>query len=100
MNHHGNITAGLDLGAKYSHLCLLDTQSGEIIEQSRLRSTIETFENRFASMPAMQITVEAGTPWVSRLLKRCGHQVNVTNARQLRLSYHNKHKSDWLDAEN
>ena len=102
MNHHSNITAGLDLGDKYSHLCLLDTQSGDVIEQSRLRSTIEIFEKRFSSMPAMHITLEAGTqsPWVSRLLKRCGHQVNVANARQLRLIYQNKHKSDQLDAEN
>jgi hypothetical protein len=31
------MTAGLDLGDNYSHLCLLDAQSGEIIEESRLR---------------------------------------------------------------
>ena len=33
------MTAGLDLGDRYSYLCLLDTESGEIIEQSRLRTT-------------------------------------------------------------
>ena len=27
-----NITAGLDLGDRYSHLCLLDTDSDEVIE--------------------------------------------------------------------
>lgn len=27
------ITAGLDLGDKYSYLCLIDTDSGEIIEE-------------------------------------------------------------------
>jgi hypothetical protein len=26
-------TAGLDLGDNYSHLCLLDTESGEVIEE-------------------------------------------------------------------
>jgi hypothetical protein len=27
------MTAGLDLGDKYSYLCLIDSQSGEIIEE-------------------------------------------------------------------
>src|SRR5215218_496301 len=30
------ITAGVDLGDKYSYLCLIDTQSGEVVEASRL----------------------------------------------------------------
>jgi hypothetical protein len=33
------MTAGVDLGDKYSYLCLLDTQSGEVIEEGRLRTT-------------------------------------------------------------
>jgi hypothetical protein len=43
------ITAGLDLGDKYSYLCLIDTQSGEVIEESRLRTTPEAFGRRFCS---------------------------------------------------
>jgi hypothetical protein len=27
------VTAGLDLGDKYTYLCLIDTQSGEVIEE-------------------------------------------------------------------
>ena len=34
------MTAGMDLGDKYSHLCLIDTQSCELIEESRLRTTV------------------------------------------------------------
>jgi hypothetical protein len=30
-----HMTAGLDLGDKYSHLCLIDTQSGEVMERKR-----------------------------------------------------------------
>jgi hypothetical protein len=30
------VTAGLDLGDKYSYLCLLDTDSGEPIEEGLL----------------------------------------------------------------
>src|SRR5215210_1420578 len=43
------MTAGLDLGDKYSYLCLIDTLSGEVIEEGRLRTTPETFRRRFAS---------------------------------------------------
>jgi hypothetical protein len=30
------MTAGLDLGDKYSYLCLIDTESGEIMEEGLL----------------------------------------------------------------
>jgi transposase len=50
----------------------------------------------------MRIAIEGGThsPWVSRLLKECGHEVLVANARKLRLIYANKRKTDEIDAEN
>ena len=69
-------TTGLDLDDRYSHLYLIDTQSGEILEESQLRTTPEAFERRFGSEPPLKIAVKVGTylPWVSRLLKRCGHE--------------------------
>src|ERR671911_449509 len=97
------VTAGLDLGDKYSYLCLIDTQSGEVIEEGRLRTTPETFRRRFASeQPPMRIAIEAGThsPWASRVLEECGHEVLVADARKLRLIYANKQKTDEIDAEN
>ena len=50
----------------------------------------------------MRVAIEAGThsPWVSRLLEECGHEVLVANARKLRLIYANKRKTDEVDAEN
>ena len=30
------VTAGVDLGDKYSYLCLIDQQSGEVIEEGLL----------------------------------------------------------------
>ena len=96
------MTAGLDLGDKYSYLCLIDTESGEVIEEGRLRTTPEAFERRFASERALRIAIEAGThsPWASRVLEECGHEVLVANARKLRLIYANKQKTDEIDAEN
>ena len=94
-------TAGLDLGDKHSHLCLIDTESGEVIEESRLRTTPEAFERRFGSEEPLKIAVEVGThsPWVSRLLKHLGHEVLVANARKVRLIYAEGRKTDRIDAE-
>jgi transposase len=95
------MTAGLDLGDKYSYLCLIDQHSGEIMEEGRLHTTPETFKRRFASEQPMRIAIEAGThsPWASRVLEECGHEVLVANARKLRLIYANKRKTDEIDAE-
>ena len=96
------MTAGLDLGDKYSYLCLIDTVSGEVIEEGRLRTSPEAFRRRFASERPLRIAIEAGThsPWASRVLEECGHEVLVANARKLRLIYANKRKTDEVDAKN
>ena len=99
---HPKTTAGVDLGDKYSYLCLIDTLSGEVIEEGRLRTSYETFRRRFASEQPMRIAIETGThsPWVSRLLRELGHEVLVANSRKTRLIYANKRKTDEVDAEN
>jgi transposase len=88
------MTAGLDIGDRYSHLCLIDTQSGEVVEEGRLRTTPEALRRRFASERPMPIAIETGThsPWISRLLEELGHEMLVANARKLRLIYANKRK--------
>ena len=96
------MTAGLDLGDKYSYLCLIDQESGEVVEEGRLRTTPEALRWRFASEQPLRIAIEAGThsPWASRVLEECGHEVLVANARKLRLIYANKRKTDEVDAQN
>jgi transposase len=96
------MTAGLDLGDKYSYLCLIDQHSGEVVEEGRLRTTPEAFRRRFVSEQPMRIAIEAGThsPWASRVIEECGHEVLVANARKTRLIYANKRKTDEIDAEN
>jgi transposase len=95
------MTAGLDLGDKYSYLCLLDDESGEVIEEGRLRTTPEAFERRFGSEQPLKIAIEIGThsPWVSRLLTECGHELLIANPRKTRLIYGERRKTDKLDAE-
>jgi transposase len=97
------VTAGLDLGDNYTYLCLVNVQSGEVLEEGRLRTTPEAFKRCFDSeQQPLRIAIEVGThsPWVSRLLGELGHEVLVANARKIRLIYANKRKSDKLDAKN
>jgi transposase len=96
------VTAGLDLGDKYSYLCFIDSQSGEVIEEGRLRTSPEAFLRGFGSERPMRIAIEAGThsPWASRMLEGLGHEVLVANSRKLRLIYANRRKTDEVDAQN
>ena len=73
-----------------------------MIEEGRLHTTPEAFRRRFASGRPVRIAIEAGThsPWASRVLEECGHEVLVANARKLRLIYANKRKTGEIDAEN
>ena len=73
---HLELTAGIDLSDRHSHLCLLGTESGEVIEQSRISTDPKAFEKRFQGCQQMRVAIEAGThsPWVSRLLEEYGRR--------------------------
>ncbi len=92
--------AGLDLGDKYSHLCILNVEDGTVEEESRIPTTPKALKRRFSTCPKMKIAIEVGThsPWVSRLLEECGHEVIVANPRKVALISRNKNKSDKIDA--
>jgi transposase len=73
------------------------------MEEGRLRTTPEALRRRYSSeLQPLQVAIEAGThsPWVSRVLEECGHEVLVANPRKTRLIYTNKRKTDEIDAEN
>lgn len=94
------LTVGLDLGDRFSHLCVVDG-TGEVVEESRLRTTETGLRRRFEGTGRLRVVVEVGThsPWASRLLRELGHEVWVANPRELRLIYRNDRKSDRVDAE-
>lgn len=95
-------TIGVDIGDRHSHLCLLDTETGDVVEEARITTNPAAFERRFAGSAPVRIAIEAGThsPWISRLLEENGHEVLVSNARKIRLIYGEGRKTDRLDAEN
>jgi transposase len=71
-----------------------------VVEEGRLRTTPEALRRRFDSEQPLRIAIEAGThsPWISRLLEECAHEVLVANPRKTRLIYGGKRKTDKLDA--
>ena len=58
---HPPMTAGLDLGDKYSYLRLIDTHSGEVIDEGRLRTTPEALRRRFASERPLRRAIPPST---------------------------------------
>jgi len=94
------LTAGMDLGDRYSEVCVVDG-AGEVIERTRLQTTERGVRHYFEGRVSMRAVIEVGThsPWVSRLLEELGHEVLVANPRKVRLIYGNERKSDHLDSE-
>lgn len=101
MEQRNALTIGLDVGDRHSQVCILDGTSGEVLEESRIRTTRAGIKNYFASRQPAVITLEVGThsPWISRALVSEGHEVIVANARKVRLIHGSSRKNDKLDAE-
>ena len=93
-------TAGLDLGDRFSQVCLLDAAGGVVLSE-RVATTPTALQQFFGSRSHLRIALESGThsPWVSRLLAALGHETVVGNPRRLRSITCNPRKSDRFDAE-
>ena len=93
-------TAGLDLGDRFSQICLLDSDGAVVLSQ-RVASTHEGLQRFFGGRSRLRIALESGThsPWVSRLLAKLGHETIVGNPRRIRSITCNPRKSDRFDAE-
>lgn len=94
-------TVGLDVGDRFTFFCVLEQDSGEVVEEGRMRTTREALRRRFGGQPRMRIALEVGpqSPWMSRLLEDLGHEVIVANARRVALIHGNTRKQDSVDAE-
>jgi transposase len=94
------MTVGLDLSDKFTSVCFLDG-AGDVIEESRIRTSEAAFTLRFGSIESCRIILEVGThsPWASRLLSSQGHEVVVANPGRVRLIADGVRKTDRSDAE-
>ena len=94
------VTIGMDLGDKTSRYCALNA-AGEVLVEGSCPTTKKGMAQLFGSMGHCRVAVEVGThsPWVSRELKKFGHEVIVANARQVKLISQSSRKNDKLDAQ-
>ena len=92
-------TVGLDVSDRYTQVYVVDA-AGQRVEETRIRTTPAGVQRWFTGRPRMRVVLEVGThsPWLSRAVVACGHEVLVANARKLRLIYQNDRKSDRVDA--
>jgi len=95
------VTLGVDLGDRVSHVCVLDQQTGQVLDRFQVASTRDAFVAAFAPRCPSRLVVEAGTHsgWASRLLRTAGYEVIVANPRRVRLIGSSRRKSDRMDAE-
>ena len=91
-------TIGIDLGDKVSRYCIVDP-SGDVVEEGSFRNQASSVEKHFGGGPR-RIALEAGaqSAWISRELKRLGHEVIVGNPRELKWITSSDTKNDPVDA--
>jgi transposase len=94
------ITIGMDLGDKNSCYCLLGSD-GQVLREGQVATTKKAMMQVFSAIVRARIAIEVGThsPWVSRLLQGLGHEVIVSNPRQVKLISDSSRKNDRLDAQ-
>lgn len=93
------LTLGLDLGDRTSRYAALAADA-QVMGEGRLATTRDAMQDFFAALAPARVVLEVGThsPWVSRLIAACGHEVIVANPRRVRLISAAVRKSDRIDA--
>ena len=96
----GVAAVGLDLSDRRARFHAIDDE-GETVETGTVAMEAPHLQRWASNIPPTVMAIEAGThsPWVSRLLTACGHEVIVANPVKVALITRNIRKSDAVDAE-
>jgi transposase len=96
----GVAAVGIDLSDRTGHFYAID-EEGSLIEKGSVTLGSSELQRWAMSMAKTVIAIEAGThsPWISRLLSACGHEVIVANPVKVALITKNVQKTDPVDAE-
>ncbi len=91
---------GIDLHQKSSQVTVVDAE-GEVLERATIPTTRVGLERWFGRRERMRILVEASgsSPWVVRLLRELGHEVDVIDPRRVRMIAESTLKTDRIDAD-
>jgi len=93
-------TIGLDLGDRYSQVCVLNCE-GRVTKSVKIRTNGAGIRRFFGKRASTRVVIEVGSqsPWVSQMLTGLGHETLVANPRRVKLISAGHRKSDQLDAE-
>jgi transposase len=93
------VTIGVDLGDRKSHVCMLDGR-GEIVREEAITTSPASFRQHFRKLPRAVVALEVGTHsrWASRVLQDCGHEAIVANPCKVKFIFSNDGKNDRVDA--
>jgi transposase len=99
-SHSKGWTIGLDLGDRFSQVCVLDAK-GEVTARVRVATTVKGLEAALRRYAGARVVLEVGThsPWVSHWLEEKGYEAIVANPRRLRSITQSDRKDDRTDAE-
>lgn len=99
MSEPTTVTMGWDVGDKFTDVCVLG-RDATVLEQQQVRTTKHSLEKQLERHPGALVVLEVGvhSRWISDLVRAAGHEVIVANARQVRLIYRRKSKTDKSDA--
>lgn len=91
---------GLDVSDRKSAAIGLDG-AGEVVLRQQVTTSAPCLQTWGAALAPTVIALEAGphSPWISRLLTACGHEVIVGNPAKIPSISRSRAKSDWRDAE-
>lgn len=93
-------SVGLDVSDRKSCWVAL-SKDGAVADRGKVTTRSAALEAWAMSIAPTVIALEAGphSPWMSRLLSRCGHEVIVGNPAKIPSITRSRSKSDWRDAE-
>lgn len=93
------VFVGLDVGDKFTDVCVLDEQ-GAIVETARIRTVRRSLEAHLKGHGRARVILEVGmhSRWISTVLSDQGHEVIVANPRQVELIWKRPRKTDKSDA--
>lgn len=96
----GVAAVGMDLSDRTGRFHAIDDE-GLTVETGTVTLLAPELQRWAMSMGPTVIAIEAGThsPWISRLLSACGHEVIVANPVKVALITQNVNKTDPVDAE-
>jgi len=101
MNDSSTYVIGMDLSDRTADYFAAKRGTGEFWRRGQIELTREGLTEFLADLPRSWVVIETGTHsrWIKEHIEAMGHEVTVADARQLRIIFHGRHKTDALDAK-